>query len=255
MKIKFLGTGAAFCLKNYNSNALVIKNDKKLLIDAGTDIRFSLYESDYSYKDIDAIYITHFHSDHIGGLEYIAFKSYFDPQCPKIKLFLHGSFVEMLWENSLKAGLSMISKGRLTLEDFFDVILVENEFQWENSLFELVRTQHVTHSEKDFPVFGLMMHYNDKVIYITGDTRYSPEFLKSNYEKADLIIHDVETIPQKSSIHPNFEELVNLDNSIKQKTLLWHYHDNVVDDFESWQKLAHKNGFKGFLKKGEILSL
>lgn len=66
----------------------MVQNDKHLLIDAGTDIRFSLRRRDYSYKDIDAIYLSHLHSDHIGGLEYLAFASYFDPTIEdKIQLF------------------------------------------------------------------------------------------------------------------------------------------------------------------------
>ena len=39
MNLKFLGTGSAF-VDNYHTNFLIERNDKHLLIDAGTDIDF-----------------------------------------------------------------------------------------------------------------------------------------------------------------------------------------------------------------------
>jgi ribonuclease BN (tRNA processing enzyme) len=82
MELVALGTGSAFTLKNFQSNYL-LKGEKNLLIDCGGDIRFSLKEQNMSYKDIDAVYISHLHADHQGGLEYLAFCSYFDPSKKK----------------------------------------------------------------------------------------------------------------------------------------------------------------------------
>ena len=65
MKITFVGTGSAFTTKNFQTNTLISRNDKNLLIDAGGDIRFSLGKLGLSYKDINALYITHLHNDHI----------------------------------------------------------------------------------------------------------------------------------------------------------------------------------------------
>jgi ribonuclease BN (tRNA processing enzyme) len=51
---------------------------KNLLIDVGTTITHALHNNDVSYKDIDAIFITNLHSDHAGGVEWIAFNRYFN---------------------------------------------------------------------------------------------------------------------------------------------------------------------------------
>lgn len=52
MKLLFFGTGSAFSVKNRNSSILIQKNGKNFLFDAGTDIRYSLYENNLSYKSI-----------------------------------------------------------------------------------------------------------------------------------------------------------------------------------------------------------
>ena len=75
-KLLFFGSGAAFTVgaDNYQSNILLIhEQGDRLLIDCGSDIRFSLHAAGFSYLDITDIYVSHLHSDHAGGLEYMAF--------------------------------------------------------------------------------------------------------------------------------------------------------------------------------------
>ena len=91
MSIAFLGVGSAFTsAKDYQSNLLITaQSGKKMLIDCGSDARFSLaewgLENNIEKLDIDAVYISHLHADHIGGLEWLAFSTYFNPNIPKPK--------------------------------------------------------------------------------------------------------------------------------------------------------------------------
>jgi len=75
--MRFLGTGSAFTIKNWQSNVLVEVEDgtvvRRLLIDAGGDIRHSLAEQKLNYMDVDAVFISHLHGDHAQGLEYLGF--------------------------------------------------------------------------------------------------------------------------------------------------------------------------------------
>ncbi len=57
----------------------------RLLIDAGGDIRHSLKAIGLSSNDIDGVYISHPHSDHIGGIEYLALTTFFNPYYTKAK--------------------------------------------------------------------------------------------------------------------------------------------------------------------------
>jgi len=255
MQLTFLGTGSAFCLKNYHPNYLIETNNKRMLIDAGGDIRFSLLNAGYSYKDIQAIYITHLHNDHIGGMEFLAISTYFDKKCKPIDLFCHKILVDELWFNSLKGGLSSIQGKSLSLQDYFNITTraTGEQFMWEGLQFEIIQSIHIFNGFSTMPTFGLIIYdpQTDKTIFHTSDTQFIPELFLKYYQKADMIIQDCETSTLKSSVHAHYDDIKTLDPSIKAKMFLWHYQDNVVDQFEKWQKKAHKDGFRSFLKKGE----
>lgn len=248
MNFKFLGTGSAFTIDNYHTNFLIERNDKHLLIDAGTDIRFSLRKRDYSYKDIDAVYLSHLHSDHIGGLEYLAFASYFDPTIEdKIQLFGNNKLLRKAWDHTLRGGLESLQGKVLTLNDYFDVNMIRDNgsFMWQDIKFELVQTIHIMNGYSLVPSYGLMIHDPDtnKKIFFTGDTQFAPNQMMDFYKSADYIIQDCETTPYKSGVHAHFSELSNLPKEIKERMYLVHFQDNVIKNSEEWITKANKNDF------------
>lgn len=55
------------------------KKPYRLLVDAGADIRHALKGLGLSSADIDGVYVSHPHNDHIGGMEYLALTTLFNP--------------------------------------------------------------------------------------------------------------------------------------------------------------------------------
>lgn len=280
MKIGFAGTGSAFTMKNFQTNTLIENNGKYLLIDAGMDIRFSLATMGLSYKDIDALYITHLHADHIGGVEWLAFTTYFDPSVKeKITLIGNNELIRELWNNSLKGGLKSIQGKRTILNDYFDVQMIKRngKFVWEDIEFHIVQSVHIMDEYAIVPSFGLMIvdPITKKKIYYTGDTQFNPNQIMDFYKQADLIIQDCETTPYKSGVHANFLDLITLDDDIKDKMMLTHYQDNVLEDPDQgtdklsgcginagWDSSAGGAGFRtwndknyGFIPKGFVFDV
>jgi ribonuclease BN (tRNA processing enzyme) len=270
MELIALGTGSAFTLKNFQSNYL-LKGAVNLLIDCGGDIRFSLKEQNMSYKDIDAVYVSHLHADHQGGLEYLAFCSYFDPSKKKVTLYGHKRVIDELWNGSLRGGLKSIEGKMVNLEDYFDVMLFEDNgsFIFNDSLFSLIQVMHIMDGYAIVPSFGLMFDYyktwvgdspNLKVeditpqkVFLTTDCQFCPEQIKDFYKQADIIIQDCEVGKFPSGVHAHYDKLITLPDEIKGKMYLTHYQDSVLNDFDASQEQALKDGFRGFLRKGYVL--
>lgn len=125
----------------------------RLLLDAGGDIRHSLKAYGLTSADIDGIYISHPHNDHIGGMEYLALSTLFNPHYTPAKkewlggmnvadklflepqwgyppgalkpdLFVHRKVLEPL-KRSLGPGLDTVQGvPNVTLETYFDIHVV-----------------------------------------------------------------------------------------------------------------------------------
>lgn len=250
LKLTFLGTGSAFTVGegNYHSNILLedLATNKKLLFDCGSDARLSCYEAGYMVDDIDAVYVSHVHADHTGGLEWLGFSKYFNPNDDIADLYISQDIMVSLW-SSLAPGMSSLEDREATLETYFNVhpINLNRRFVWQGHAFHLQYAKHVINNGVELPCYGLLLEVNGTSIYITSDTRNVYEDNPELYQRADVIFHDCETLDFKSGVHANYTELVELPKKIRNKMWLYHYNSGKTQEPE-------KDGFKGFVQKGQI---
>ena len=253
MKLIFLGAASGLGTDpgNYQSNMLLITDSgKKLLIDCGTDIRFSLTKANYLPQDIDAVYISHLHADHIGGLEWFALQRKFVCPPPLPDLIIHEHLAPRLWEHSLSGGLKTLEDQDATLRDFFLVHEVSDDqiYEWEGLKLKLIQTIHVHSNGELMPSYGVDIGYKGKTFLITADTQFTPDILGSYYKAATLVFHDCETLKTPSGVHAHISELNTLDPVIKAKMWLYHYNDGELPD-------ATAQGFLGFVHCGQVIEL
>lgn len=257
MKLKFLGVGGAFApISKGNSNMMfTADNGERMMLDFGTTAPY-IYRDELglNFHDIDAVYISHSHSDHVGGLEMLAFSRYFIPKKDskgniiRPKLYCVPELMNELWENTLKGGLESIEGKVMNLTDYFDCrpVSINSWFSWGRYMFVPVQTIHVMSGYKFKHSYGLMIGdpKTRKKIFITTDTQYAPYQLNKFYDDADIIFHDCETLQGfKSHVHAHYDDLNQLDKRIKSKIWLYHYGDKI--------ETVKDDGFAGFVDKGQ----
>lgn len=276
MQLTFLGAGAHTTKGEYNSNMLIEENGKRLLIDCGFTCAQALGEIGLSHRDIDAVYVSHLHFDHVAGLEWLGFYTRFDPgYLGKPTLFAADPLVGPLWNNVLRGSMETVTgHPALTLDDYFDVNRVQIEhfpttvgapvqfetftwqpihtmhvgrFKWQEITFHIMPFEHILGEDATVYSYGLVITKPKmgETILITTDTRldHSNHHL---YKTADVIYHDCETIPHMmSGVHPHYEQLKLFPENIRNKMWLYHRNNDLYLD------MAVFDGFKGFVRKGE----
>lgn len=247
MKLTFIGVSSALSVGylKFHSNILIESNNhKNILVDCGGDARHALHELGLKHNNIDAVYISHLHADHVGGLEWLGFSKFFNEKT-RLPLYIANELSHPLWDNVLSGGMKTLEEKEATLDTFFNVIKHDNtNFKWENILFELVKVPHTYSNSHLLPSYGLLIYTNNKTIFITTDTRFNPEVLMNVYKKADIIFHDCETSTHASHQHARYDQLIGLPTDIKNKMWLYGYNNNCLPN-------AINDGFLGFATRGQ----
>ena len=250
MRLTFIGTGSAFTLSNFQSNMLLEDSGKRLLIDCGGDARHALAKAGLGAKDVDALYVSHLHADHIGGIEWLAFSRYFS-DAPKPELFVNERLSHTLWDNSLRGGMASHQGVVLTLDHFFSPVhrIPQNgTFKWGQTDCRLVQTVHYMDGFEIVPSYGLLLSVESNPaagrIFLTTDTQFAPNQIMDFYKQASVIFQDCETSPYKSGVHAHYSELVTLPAEIRRIMWLYHYQDGPLPD-------ARADGFAGFVRQGQ----
>lgn len=255
MKITPVGVGSAFAKRELGQSNLIIhgKTGKKFLFDCGTQIGFSLEDIGVKHTDLDALWISHGHADHSGGMEELAFINFFTRKMvakkdDKIQLFMIKSLRYLLWDHTWSGGLRSIEGRVMGIEDYFDChdIEINESFEWDGLKFTPVQTVHIMDGFAIVPSYGLIVDDGEVKVFITGDCQFCPSQMVKFYGMVDYIIHDCETAGYKSKVHASYEDLMTLPEDVRKKMFLTHYNMNPTQN-------PIKDGFLGFLLKGKEL--
>jgi ribonuclease BN (tRNA processing enzyme) len=201
-------------------------------------------------KDVDALYVSHLHADHIGGIEWLGFSRYFG-KGPKPDLYVNERLSHSLWENSLRGGwpATRAWSSRSTTSSPPSTASTRTARSTGGQTYcQLVQTVHYMDGYEIVPSYGLLMRVENNPaageVFLTTDTQFAPSQIMDFYRRASVIFQDCETAPYRSGVHAHYAELVTLPPDVRAKMWLYHYQDGPLPD-------AKADGFAGFVERGQ----
>ena len=180
--LHFLGTGAAHAVELGSSAAVLERaGEPLLLIDCGPDT-LDRYQAAYGGLP-RALYITHTHMDHVGGLERLFTRLWFDQALRgRTQMFVHAALLPWL-QTRVADYPGVLAEGGVNYWEAFRLVPCSRGFWLDGLWFDVFPTRH----HRPNTSFGLALAGS---FAFTGDTRPIPEVLAHYAGSGELIAHD-----------------------------------------------------------------
>ena len=198
-KVTLLGTGVPIPSHDrFGPATLIEAGDQKLLIDAGRGASIRLNQLRVPMGRIDALLLTHYHSDHTSGIPDVWLtgwlQSHFGTRTKPFRV-IGPIGAKVLMEN-LERAYALDIKIRIADEKLppEGVAVEVEEFDRDGVVYERngvrVIAFEVDHGDVIKPAYGYRIEYAGLAAVISGDTRYNANVIKYG-TGADLLVHEV----------------------------------------------------------------
>ncbi len=198
-RVTLLGTGVPTPRPDrFGPSTLVQAGDQTLLIDAGRGATIRLYQLGVPMGRVDALLLTHYHSDHTVGIPDFWLtgwlQSHYAQRSAPLRV-IGPTGAKNLMSNLEKAYAADIEI-RIADEKLppQGVALAVEEFAADGVVYEKngvkVTAFEVDHGDVIKPAYGYRIDYGGRAAVISGDTRYNENVVKYG-AGADLLVHEV----------------------------------------------------------------
>ncbi len=199
LDVTLLGTGDPVPrVDRFGPAILVEAGPHRLLFDAGRGVTQRLGQLDISLSEIDVVFITHFHSDHLSGLPDLWLTGWLPPPFGRRTQPLSVVGPE---------GVSNILEGlRQAFDPDIQIRIVDEklppqgiefdvrEFSENGVVFDrdgvIVTAFAVDHGQFIKPSYGYRVDYSGRSVVLSGDTRFDENLIEAA-QGVDVIIHEV----------------------------------------------------------------
>jgi ribonuclease Z len=198
-RVTLLGTGVPTPRPDrFGPSTLVEAGDQKLLIDAGRGAAIRLYQIGVPIGRIDALLLTHYHSDHTSGIPDVWLtgwlQSHYAARTRPFRVLGPVGAKDLM--SNLERAYAADIKIRSADEKLPpDGIAVEvEEFNADGAVYKrngvTVIAFEVDHGDVIKPAYGYRIEYQGRSAVISGDTRFNENVIKHG-AGADLLVHEV----------------------------------------------------------------
>jgi ribonuclease Z len=194
VRLAFLGTGSAFSLERYNGAVVV---DGRLLLDGGAPLLPHMHRLGLDPGTIEAIFLTHFHGDHVLGLPpFLLHRAFVTPEQPLVVVGPPGvegrleELFSMAWGDEWP---TFRRRAALSYQE------AEPSGVAAGVRYEAVKLDHGRMDCR-----GYRLHVDGRVLAYAGDTIVSPP-LEELVRDADVAITEA-TGPDGLGVHTSWDE-------------------------------------------------
>ena len=194
MQLTLLGTGCpSVDYQRFGPSNLISTNNAKVLVDCGSGVTQRLNQIKISSADIDALMLTHLHSDHIVDLYQLIISSWHSYRVkPWIVYGPKGTknFINKIMNAWRDERIQRINyEARSSIQAFN---IITKEFKNVGNL--KIKDLKITYFEVDHkPVkfaYGFNFFHNKKKLTISGDTKPCENIMKFG-QNSDVLLHEV----------------------------------------------------------------
>jgi ribonuclease Z len=240
-KVTLLGTGYPEPRTDrFGPATLVQAGNTFLLFDVGRGCLIRLQQSKVKYNQIDAVFFTHLHSDHIVGFPDLWLTGWNITKCA-VPLKVFGPEGTRQMTDNLQKAYTFDIKTRI--EDGRSPVagskIITTEIK-EGVVYEKNGIKVIAFLVDHFPVvpaYGYRIEYKGHSVVLSGDTRYCPNLIKFA-KGTDLLIHEIliapDTVSRRNRLYPAVahhitpEQAAEVFNCVKPKIAVY---THVVEFF------------------------
>ena len=225
-KVTLLGTGTPIPdLDRFGPSTLVEAGNKKLLFDAGRGATIRLRQINVSkgsiMSKIDALFLTHYHSDHTLGIPDLWLTGWLGGGGRKEPFRLIGPVGAKSLMANLESAYALDIKIRLEDEKLppEGIATVVEEFEKDGVVYDSdgvkVIAFTVDHGAAIKPAVGYRIEYKGRAVVISGDTRYDQNVIKYG-TGVDLLVHEVCVVRPELLSNPYIQRVVDHHTSPRE---------------------------------------
>ena len=216
MRIQFLGSGDAFGSGGRLQTCILLQAEStRILVDCGTTALIAMRRFGVDPNDISAIFLTHLHGDHFGGIPFVILDGELVSK-RTVPLLIAGP---PSTRERLSQAMEVLFPGSSTVQRRFPVEVVALQPGRSERIGPLTVIPHLVNHASGAPAFALRVETAGKVIAYSGDTEWT-EGLVAAGQGADLFIAESFFYDKRIRYHLDYSTLVAQLPKLKPKRVV-----------------------------------
>ena len=194
MELTLLGTGCpSVDYSRFGPSNLISTKKTKILVDCGSGVTQRLNQINLSGASIDALLLTHLHSDHVVDFYQLIISSWHSYRIkpwivygpPGTKIFIKK--IMNAWKKEREQRINYEARSSVKA---FDIIVKEFASFGNIKIKDLKITYFTVDHKPVKYAYGFNFFYNKKKLTISGDTKPCENIMKYG-QNADVLLHEV----------------------------------------------------------------